>query len=179
MSSLIVSTDIVNKLGKRPLLSEWIRLSNAQYATGIALFDSIIDPEKILTSPMITNIIKRPLGIEISIMYKFSLHKVGLPFENIVSVAIEDKQRITERQEKSVIGRALVGGLLLGPLGAVVGGMSGIGTKEKTLFAPDLIMTLTYNDNHEEKIIAFTAKYENRAKLYKGAIKLFGDKLIV
>jgi len=33
--------------------------------------------------------------------------------------------------DKSVIGRAVVGGLILGPLGAVVGGMSGIGTKQK------------------------------------------------
>lgn len=38
-----------------------------------------------------------------------------------------------EHQNKSVIGRAVVGGLLLGPLGAIVGGMSGIGTKLKTL----------------------------------------------
>jgi hypothetical protein len=32
---------------------------------------------------------------------------------------------------KSVVGRAVVGGLILGPLGAVIGGMSGIGTKEQ------------------------------------------------
>lgn len=38
-----------------------------------------------------------------------------------------------EQQNKSVIGRAVVGGLLLGPLGAIVGGMSGIGTKLKSL----------------------------------------------
>lgn len=31
---------------------------------------------------------------------------------------------------KSVIGRAAVGGVLLGPLGAIVGGMSGVGTKK-------------------------------------------------
>lgn len=30
---------------------------------------------------------------------------------------------------KSVIGRAVVGGLILGPLGAIVGGMSGLGSK--------------------------------------------------
>lgn len=35
------------------------------------------------------------------------------------------------KTDKSVIGRAVVGGLILGPLGAIVGGMSGIGTKEK------------------------------------------------
>lgn len=35
------------------------------------------------------------------------------------------------KTDKSVIGRAVVGGLILGPLGAIVGGMSGIGSKEK------------------------------------------------
>lgn len=35
------------------------------------------------------------------------------------------------KQDKSVIGRALVGGMLAGQVGAVVGGMSGIGTKNK------------------------------------------------
>lgn len=32
---------------------------------------------------------------------------------------------------KSVIGRAIVGNLIMGPLGAIVGGMSGLGTKDK------------------------------------------------
>ena len=32
-------------------------------------------------------------------------------------------------EDKSVIGRAIAGGLLLGPLGAMLGGMSGIGNK--------------------------------------------------
>ena len=38
----------------------------------------------------------------------------------------------TIEKDKSVIGRAVVGGLLLGPVGAIVGGMSGIGTKKET-----------------------------------------------
>lgn len=35
------------------------------------------------------------------------------------------------KQDKSVIARGVVGGLLLGPIGAIVGGMSGVGTKDK------------------------------------------------
>lgn len=38
-----------------------------------------------------------------------------------------------QQEQKSVIGRAVVGGLLLGPIGAIVGGMSGLGTKVKSL----------------------------------------------
>lgn len=36
-------------------------------------------------------------------------------------------------KDKSVILRAVAGGVLLGPVGAVVGGMSGIGTKKNTI----------------------------------------------
>jgi len=55
-------------------------------------------------------------------------------------LAIHNRQLISVKQttsaelvkiDKSVIGRAAVGALILGPLGAVVGGMSGIGNKEK------------------------------------------------
>lgn len=42
---------------------------------------------------------------------------------------VEILKQITE-EDKSVVGRALVGGLVFGVVGAVVGGMSGIGTKE-------------------------------------------------
>lgn len=34
------------------------------------------------------------------------------------------------KEDKSVIGRGVVGGLVLGPIGAIVGGMSGIGQKD-------------------------------------------------
>ena len=43
-----------------------------------------------------------------------------------------EEKAIIEK-DKSVIGRAVVGGLLLGPVGAIVGGMSGIGTKKENV----------------------------------------------
>lgn len=46
---------------------------------------------------------------------------------------VELLQEITET-DKSVIKRALVGGILLGPVGAIVGGMSGIGTKKNKAY---------------------------------------------
>ena len=50
--------------------------------------------------------------------------------DRIKKTSIYSEKEILE-QSKSVIGRAAVGGLLLGPLGAIVGGMSGTGTKGK------------------------------------------------
>lgn len=48
---------------------------------------------------------------------------------------ITDVRDVTDVQikevDKSVVGRAVVGGLLMGPLGSIIGGMSGIGGKKE------------------------------------------------
>jgi len=72
---------------------------------------------------------------------KVILHTHGLQVvKGLVFYPIHNSQIISIKQtsreelsktDKSVIGRAVVGGLILGPLGAIVGGMSGIGSKEK------------------------------------------------
>lgn len=57
--------------------------------------------------------------------------KFEIPNERITNYAKLTEQQI-KQSDKSVIGRAVVGGVLLGGLGAIVGGMSGIGAKTKT-----------------------------------------------
>lgn len=57
---------------------------------------------------------------------------IRIPYADITAVTILTDKEIAE-QSKSVVGRAVVGGILLGPLGAIVGGMSGIGNKQKTV----------------------------------------------
>ena len=52
-----------------------------------------------------------------------------LPYSRIKKTEVISSTQISEKQ-KSVIKRALAGGILLGPLGAVVGGLSGVGKKE-------------------------------------------------
>lgn len=61
-------------------------------------------------------------------------------------------------EDKSVIKRAIVGGVFLGGIGAIVGGMSGIGTKtvdkSKTVFQRYFV--LNYKDEKEhEKVMSF------------------------
>ena len=74
--------------------------------------------------------------------------KVCVPIESITSC---EKYTEKELKEKSVLGRAAVGGLLFGGAGAVVGAISGAKPKEKNVY----YMTLTYIDNNEEKTILF------------------------
>ncbi|MFA6867431.1 MAG: hypothetical protein WCR54_07950 [Clostridia bacterium] len=54
-----------------------------------------------------------------------------VPLERITNVGFINDKEIIEKS-KSVGGRAFVGGILLGPVGAIVGGMSGIGNKKNT-----------------------------------------------
>lgn len=54
---------------------------------------------------------------------------VNLKYNQILQANVVSEKDIVEKS-KSVGGRAVVGGLFLGPLGAVIGGMSGIGNKK-------------------------------------------------
>jgi hypothetical protein len=74
--------------------------------------------------------------------------KVCVPFENITNC---EKYTEKELKEKSVLGRAAVGGLLFGGAGAVVGAISGSTPKEKNVY----YMTLSYLENNEEKTTLF------------------------
>ena len=56
--------------------------------------------------------------------------EVNLKYEQITGINVTSEEEILEKS-KSVTGRAVIGGVLLGPLGAIVGGMSGIGDKKK------------------------------------------------
>lgn len=55
---------------------------------------------------------------------------VNLSTSKITDVTTFTEKEIAEKN-KSVVGRAAVGALL-GPAGAIIGGMSGVGTKKKT-----------------------------------------------
>lgn len=58
------------------------------------------------------------------------IHLYPIHNDQIISIKQTSRQELISK-DKTVIGRAVVGGLILGPLGAIVGGMSGIGTKEQ------------------------------------------------
>lgn len=57
---------------------------------------------------------------------------IDLSYDKILDVGAKtDKKIETTEKDKSVILRGVAGGVLFGPVGAVIGGMSGIGKKQK------------------------------------------------
>lgn len=86
-------------------------------------------------------------------------NKVLLPYSKITDVFHGYQTELVQKQ-KSVIGRAAVGGLLFGGVGAIVGAVSGTG--EKTVAESKLYLIISYtNSEGSESYLQFedTRKY--------------------
>jgi hypothetical protein len=106
---------------------------------------------------------------------RLPLHKekTTLLYSQITDIEYGSRTEIAEKS-KSVIGRALVGGILLGGVGAVIGAVSGTGKKEKKETHLYFIISYTATDG-DEKYIMFedTRMYKGR-KLYIKLTELCG-----
>lgn len=104
----------------------------------------------------------KPNGLLLEKAYALKMLRVALLNNEIQTWAIEAQEQIFEQKDKSVVGRALIGGLLLGPVGAIVGGMSGIGTTAvRSSATPENILSITHNDG----VILFSVTDKNRLEV--------------
>lgn len=126
-----------NKAGNRSVNLAFID-GIESYSKGVAVELSMDDKEQCLT--MRARVFKdKPI--------------IKLKYEQIVAANVVTEKEIIE-SDKSVVGRAIVGGVLLGHLGAIVGGMSGIGNKTKA--NTHYFMVINYESNTEEtKVLSF------------------------
>ena len=69
--------------------------------------------------------------IELIPSYAKKKEPVYIKYDQLLAFKSLTQKEIIEK-EKNVLGRAVIGGVLLGSLGSVIGGMSGIGTKKET-----------------------------------------------
>lgn len=95
--------------------------------------------------------------LEITLPFVKNSVTVNLPYSQITAcVRIADTQIIEIQKNKSSIGRAIGGGLLLGPLGATVGAISGVGTKTKTKKEYSFYIVINYTSSDgESKVVSF------------------------
>ena len=87
--------------------------------------------------------------------------EITLNYNQITDVSYGTQTQIVEKN-KSVIGRAIGGGLLFGGAGAIVGAISGSGTKEKKEYHFYFIISYKSQDG-EDKFLQF-----EDTRLYKG-----------
>lgn len=78
--------------------------------------------------------------------------KYQIPYERIQEVA-HTRETELMRKGKNMIGRAAAGGLLFGPVGAIVGGVTGIGDKK---VKGNFVVVQYLNSQDEEAHIIFS-----------------------
>jgi hypothetical protein len=109
-------------------------------------------------------------------MQGFNKTRVGLYNEKLNFWTIEQQQEIVANKSKSVIGRALLGGVLLGPVGAIVGGLTGIGDKTVKVSDVDNIISISYSQDDKDAMILFSCSNKKVKVVYEYLKKNFGNK---
>ena len=132
------------KSKKGSIISDYFKLTDTLgvYNSGDMVDVALYDDHLIIMSPILKQEIK-------------------LNYDQITDVFYGLETEVIEKN-KSVIGRAVAGGLLFGGIGAVVGGISGTGTKAKKERHFYFIISYT-SSNGEDKFIQF-----EDTRLYKG-----------
>ncbi len=140
-------------------------LNIMKYLGGIPPFDNLIENKKIDLKVLSVSFSMRPKGLEISLLHGFKTYRIGLLNEKLNFWTIEHKKDIEGKKSKSVVGRALLGGVLLGPVGAIVGGMAGIGDKSIKMSDVENVVSLSCNIDGKELMFLFSCKDKKLKKV--------------
>jgi hypothetical protein len=133
------------------------------YVAGIPEIDQKLDAKSFFEAPPLINFNVHDDGLEVSLAMGFSRSFVAIPTASLESVVLEIGGTI-DVEERSVIGRAVVGGLLLGPLGAIVGAASGL--KDKVIKDNDTLL-VNVDDNRTKHALLMTIKKGKTADVKK------------
>jgi len=158
---ILSKNELNDNFGKIGFFESPIQLiAKVEYIGGIDDFDKILKGQKQNEIDVVIHLIKRPKGIQIKLAGNLTSNSVAILSDRVEKVTIEHKDSIIRNKERSVIGRAVVGGLLLGPIGAVVGGLSAL-KQGQEIILPDSIVTIHYKSDTDNAEIFFSCKKEN------------------
>lgn len=105
--------------------------------------------------------------------YASLLKHKQIHYSQIVDLKIEEVNSYSDKN-KSVLGRAVVGGVLLGGVGAIVGGLSGQGKKSMRF---DRVMSIIYHENQSfhQIILPFLANKDDNQYLSNALIEKYEE----
>lgn len=95
---------------------------------------------------------------------------VKIKFEQLIDCFGTSEEMVTEKN-KSVVGRAIVGGILTGGIGAIVGGMSGIGSKKKVKKTYYFVINYRSQDSNEIKAVSFRVNWIGIMSEFRNTLK--------
>ena len=89
-----------------------------------------------------------------------------IPHDRIITMEVMTHEEVKVK-EKSVVKRGLVGGLVFGPAGMILGGMSGIGSTTQVHSTPYFIIAYSGENEEEIKNLVFWCENEKFAMICK------------
>ncbi|UPK45909.1 hypothetical protein [Paenibacillus pabuli] len=105
------------------------------------------------------------IQFEDQIRIESGTNKFQIPLENMRAAVTKTERELIEKS-KSVVGRAVIGTLLVPGLGTIVGGMSGIG-KKQSKGAANTYIILNYINAQGDLSAATFLNNTNMAKVHK------------
>lgn len=166
MINVLKKNQLNEILGKYSYVDGKILISELKYISGSSTIDNLSINTSFDRKKSAFTFEKRQNGIAFYVIIGFSYANFSLLNDNIVYWSILKKDEIFETKKKSVLGRAIIGGILLGPVGAVVGGISGIGEKKTKISDVDNILTIGYSDSDFETELSFSYSNKSANKVY-------------
>jgi|GEM_PF-2143058 len=153
--------EVKSILGKESTWTPKRLVSKLNYISGVLPYDELLDGKLFTEVVALINFIYRPNGLHIQMMKGFKNHSVGILNDSIETITLENRDQLYEQKEKSVIGRAIIGGLIFGPVGAIIGGMTGMGTKQLKAEMPEVLLSIRYAELGETKMLVFSCSKKN------------------
>jgi ribosomal protein L40E len=105
-------------------------------------------------------------GLYFNLLRSFSDNVyIALSYDEIINITFAEGDDIKE--SGSVLGGAALGGVLLGPLGAILGGMSQMGLKNTK---PSLLVIRYELKNKEKGVLIFAIKQGDKSKVHNNIL---------
>jgi hypothetical protein len=145
-------------------------LPNLIYLYGIPTLEANHDAAR-PTGEQTIDLKALPRGLQISLLHSENVHSVGLPYSDIKQVELASLEEISSRRDKTLLGHAVLHGVLPEPIAAVIGRMSGLIGEGQLLEFGDNLLTIQVEQQGQTSyfiaLILQSMRKQTKMYLYK------------